>query len=171
MPGVFEDPNFLQLLAGFGAGLDPKGVGGALGRSAMAYGGAVASQKRADTQDEVQNAQVKLLLDALAQHGMPTPKEQPGLNNATLTPDGVKLDISTAQPLQGQGGGGSEVSSPTPVSTTPSVGTDATSSTATSSPFSAPLPSLAQPASVGGGDLGRRTALIRALLPLLLGPR
>ncbi len=114
---LLGDRNFINLLAGIGSRLDPKGVGGALGGATIAYTGAQAAQERAASNAEAQNQQTKMLLDALNQHGGLTPKGTPGITSATATEDGIKLDVTGN--LTGQGGNTTPAAPEAPPSVTP----------------------------------------------------
>lgn len=89
----FGDRNIISLLAGIGAGLDPKGVGGALGNATNNYVRMVASQDREKNTEKANNAQTQLLLDAIKSHGFSS-KDSPGVTSAVATDNGVKLEIT-----------------------------------------------------------------------------
>jgi hypothetical protein len=108
--GLFQDRNFLSLLAGIGQGLDPKGIGGALGAPTRAIIASQAAQERAASQAAAQNAQTKMVIDALRQHGGLTPKESPGVTSFSATPEGVKFEVT---PQAGEAGGLDQPIAPT----------------------------------------------------------
>ena len=65
MPGIeelFANKNFINLLAGFGAGVDPKGVGGALGVPVIQYNRAAAAQERDVAQEKNKPHRIKCFL-------------------------------------------------------------------------------------------------------------
>ena len=82
-PGVFSkllnSPAFLSLLAGVGAGLDPKGAGGAFGNAAQ---GAIQSKAAQATAKDIQEAQIKRHAELI------------DLGNKYLTAPGEKGDSS-----------------------------------------------------------------------------
>src|SRR5215510_14227096 len=92
---LFGDRNFQSLLAGIGAGIDPEGVGGALGRATVNYNSSVARQELAK-----ELAKKRSLSDSDARmrawrmsmmdyFGNPTPSEQEGLNKVTFDANGA----------------------------------------------------------------------------------
>ena len=105
---LFADPNFRNLLAGIGTGLDPKGVGGAIGIPTQQYNQSVASQKS--------------IADIIAKLGQPTAANIPGLTSAKLDDKGVKLDIATPQFTQNAPGGGATTTTPQGFQPTPGQG-------------------------------------------------
>lgn len=117
---LLQDRNFLSLLSGIGAGLDPKGVGGAIGiptRNAIA---AQAAQERATKQAAAQNAQTKMVIEALNRHGGISSTDQPGINSiSTNNKGGIKID---ANPQSGDYSG-SGLEQPTVQTTTPDAPT------------------------------------------------
>jgi hypothetical protein len=111
LTALFQDRNFLSLLAGIGAGLDPKGVGGALGNASQQAIAGQAAQERAAKQAAAQNAQTKMVIDALNNYGGLSPKESPGVTSLSATPEGVKMEIT---PQAQQEGEAAAASAPTP---------------------------------------------------------
>jgi hypothetical protein len=95
--GLLQDRNFLQLLAGIGSNLDPKGVGGAIGTPTATLIASQAAQERAAKQAAAQNAQTKLVIDALNRHGGMSDAETPGVTSFKSTPSGLQMEI-TPQP-------------------------------------------------------------------------
>ncbi len=116
---LLGDRNFINLLAGIGGRLDPKGVGGALGGATIAYTGAQAAQERAASNANAQNQQTKMLLDALDKHGGLTPPGTPGVTSAAATDTGLNLKIDGN--LEGQGGQNTITQTPLEQSPTPST--------------------------------------------------
>jgi len=103
---LLANRDFQSLLAGVGARLDPKGPGGALGLATQQYLGMLGAREQAQKQADAQNAQTKLVIDALAKHGGFTPRDTPGVTSAQATPDGgVKLDITPPVAPAGATGG------------------------------------------------------------------
>jgi hypothetical protein len=113
LTALFQDRNFLSLLAGIGAGLDPKGVGGALGGASQQAIAAQAAQERAAKQAAAQNAQTKMVIDALNNYGGLSPRESPGVTSLSATPEGVKMEI-TPQTQQQEGAVAPETAAPSP---------------------------------------------------------
>jgi hypothetical protein len=98
LQNVITNPYFIQALASIGEGLDPQGVGGALGRQAK---GAVSSRQAARANERAiadTNARHKELIRALGYHGGMTPKGTPGPSSASMGADGsmtIKIDPQT----------------------------------------------------------------------------
>jgi hypothetical protein len=115
---LLQDRNFLSLLAGIGTGLDPKGIGGALGAPTQAVIASQAAQERAAKQAAAQNEQTKMVIQALSQYGGVTPKGAPGIDSIESTKDGA-VKIQTTP----QGGGGDYSGSglETPIAPAPPV--------------------------------------------------
>ncbi len=116
---ALKNRNVINLLAGIGSRLDPKGVGGALGGATLAFTGAQAAQERAASSDAAQSRQTQMLLDAISKHGGLTPPGTPGITSAAATDDGINLKITGD--LQGQGGSGS-INDPITQEVTPAPG-------------------------------------------------
>ena len=97
---LFSDPNFQSFLAGTGAGLDPQGVGGAIGVPAQQMIQSKAAQKAtaagASKQDKFMQQLVQLL-------GGLTPKETPGPTSVKMGPGQMSIDLT---PPGGAGGFG-----------------------------------------------------------------
>ena len=93
--------NFLALLAGIGARLDPQGAGGAIGVPAQQAIASIAAQDRAKAQAAAQNAQTKMVIEALNQHGGISPKENPGVTSIKATPEGVQFEVTPKQDTTG----------------------------------------------------------------------
>jgi hypothetical protein len=92
---LLGDRNFLALLAGIGQNLDPKGAGGIIGGPTRTLIASQAAQDRAAQQAAAQNAQTRMVIEALHQHGGMTPKGSPGIDSIGSTPEGgVKLEIT-----------------------------------------------------------------------------
>jgi hypothetical protein len=95
---LFNDRNFVNLLANFGTGLDPQGVAGALGRATTAYTGAQAAGERADKVAAAQEQQNRLIVDALRK-GLTPPGTQ-GASSVSMGPGGnVKFDVDLRDAL------------------------------------------------------------------------
>src|SRR5712691_7535685 len=78
-PGILGNRNFLNLLGGIAAKLDPQGAGAALGGATIAYNQAQASSERADADAASRNTQQELMTKILANHGGFTPAGTPGV--------------------------------------------------------------------------------------------
>ena len=94
MPSVeelFNDPNFLSLLAGVGIALDPEGVGGRLGKQAQSLIQGQAAQKVTEGQENVRAGQNVLTSASQMQPG-PAKDEAVsyGLSLMSMTPPGQK---------------------------------------------------------------------------------
>lgn len=117
---TLADPNVINLLASFGAGLDPQGFGGALGGATRNYVAAVAAQKRADVQQQAQqqyNAQTMEVLNEIRRRGGFTPPGQPGLTSAASDASGgvtLKVDPSPTPGVGAPDTGYGTTMSPTP---------------------------------------------------------
>ena len=86
---LVADRNFQNALAGFGAGLDPEGVGGALGKAVIAKNRAKAAQETVEATGNADREFRTQLLDLLK--GGMTPKESPGLTSATIDNGNITL--------------------------------------------------------------------------------
>jgi hypothetical protein len=109
---LFRDPNFLALLAGIGANMDPEGPGGWIGRPAQQMINNVAGQTAMAEQEEKRKganalAQIQLMPDgpekdaALSQAiqmlaANPTIKGRPGATTVTRTPTGYNISAETS---------------------------------------------------------------------------
>lgn len=92
--GLLQDRNFLSLLAGIGQNLDPKGAGGAIGGPTRAMIASQAAQDRAAQQAAAQNAQTRMVIEALRQHGGMSDKDTPGVTSLKSTPTGLQMEIT-----------------------------------------------------------------------------
>jgi hypothetical protein len=148
--GLLGDRNFLQLLAGIGTGLDPKGVGGALGVPTANLIASQAAQERAAKQAAAQNAQTKLVIEALNRHGGMSDAETPGVTSFKATPRGLQMEV-TPQPDGGGEYSGSGLANP--IATAPTVPT--------------PTPGLPnpQPTQPYTGRRGGTSSAVNDLLP------
>jgi len=91
--GLFNNPNFQNVLAQLGAGLDPHGVGGVLGAATQAFVKAKAAQSATESQEAERQQYNQQLLSILA--GRMTPQGQPGVTGMKLGPDGtLKLEAN-----------------------------------------------------------------------------
>lgn len=96
--GLFNDPNFINFLAGTGAGLDPEGVGGALGKPAQAWN----QNKQMGKAMAKQDARWQSLIEAMAggKVGKATLKED-GKGGTTVTMGAPEGGLGTlSQPVQ-----------------------------------------------------------------------
>lgn len=82
---TLSDPNFINLLAGIGAGIDPEGAGGVIGKATQQYVQSKAAQGALEKQDIARKEQIKQLIDL---HGGVTAPNKPGLNSIKATPSG-----------------------------------------------------------------------------------
>jgi hypothetical protein len=102
---LFEDPNFIQMLGGIGAQMDPQGAGGILGRAAVTGSRNKAAQDLAakmlagrDADRAELNARQQALLDRLGPVTLPG---TPGLNSYKPLPHGaMQLNLDTGDPLK-----------------------------------------------------------------------
>jgi hypothetical protein len=138
LSGLFQDRNFLSLLAGIGQGLDPKGVGGAIGGPTRLAIASQAAQERSDKQTAAQNAQTKMLLDVLRQHKGATPQGIPGVTEFKALDDGgVQFKIDP--PAEGL----EQPIAPAAAPTTPSAPTYAPPTVTPTAPGTAPTGAVA----------------------------
>lgn len=91
MTDLFADPNFLSLLAGLGARLDPQGVGGAIGGAVTQGIQSQAAQKSLAGQEKSRMGTSALLLSRLLPEGeQQTQMVQRAIDLLGLTPKGTK---------------------------------------------------------------------------------
>lgn len=86
---LFANPQFLSLLAGIGARLDPQGVGGALGGAAQEYIKGKAALSSAQDIQARQDRRRADLMRALGE-GYHTPREVQGPTTTTITDKSIK---------------------------------------------------------------------------------
>ena len=90
--GLLANPAFQNLLAGIGAGLDPKGVGGAIGNATIGYNKSRQAQAALASPEAARAAYLDKLKETL---GGFTPKGEAGVTSLGVAPDGsvnIKLD-------------------------------------------------------------------------------
>lgn len=164
--GLLADRNFLALLAGVGQAIDPQGVGGRLGAVARTNIASQAAQDRATQQAAAQNAQTRMVIDALSQYGGLTPANTPGVTALKATPTGVQMDIT---PSGAPGAPSAPQGLEQPIRQTP-FGQGSEAPQAPQAPLVSPESSIAAPTDVGvgvpttGSPRARRDRL-SALLP------
>uniref|UniRef100_A0A6M3XN83 Uncharacterized protein n=1 Tax=viral metagenome TaxID=1070528 RepID=A0A6M3XN83_9ZZZZ len=103
---LISDPNFQSFLAGTGAGLDPQGVGGAIGVPAQQMIQSKAAQKATAAGASRQEKFMQQLIQLL---GGLTPKEMPGPTSVKMGPGQMSIDLT---PPSGAGGFGAAPVSP-----------------------------------------------------------
>ena len=111
-----KDRNFLSLLAGIGTGLDPEGVGGAIGKPTIGYLQSKAAQEATAKSTGQRQKFNEMLIKMLG--GM-TPKDQEGLTSLKAGPDNVTLDITTPGGQQAVEGATATPAAPTATPATP----------------------------------------------------
>jgi hypothetical protein len=89
MTELLADKGFQNALAGFGVGLDPEGVGGALGKAAIGWNKSKAAQESVDAANKA-DKDFKSQLIALMSGGT-TPKDMAGLTSIGITGDEVTM--------------------------------------------------------------------------------
>jgi hypothetical protein len=90
---ILTNKNLINLLAGVGAGIDPKGVGGVLGAPVIQFNRNVAAQEREAAQEKKQGDANTALIDILSGKVPLTPAGQPGARKIEATDTGLKLDV------------------------------------------------------------------------------
>jgi len=102
---IFANKNLINLLAGIGAGIDPHGVGGILGKPTQAFVSAQAASEREDkraAQVTAQNKHQQLAAKMLGDYGGFSPLEQPGVNKLEVTPQGtLRMDVTPPPQVEG----------------------------------------------------------------------
>lgn len=113
---LFNDRNFLNMLAGTGAGLDPEGVGGAVGKATQQYIRSLATQEavaKEDAEKKRFNEQLLAILGGL------TPKEMAGPTSMKIGPDKMTLDITRPGAIGGGAVAGGETNIGSQLTTSP----------------------------------------------------
>lgn len=153
---LLGDRNFQNLLAGFGARLDPEGVPGALGTSLIGYNKAVVGAERAARNEARQNTQTQMLQDIIDGFGELTPSGTPGPTKIEATDSGVKAEIDgPVAPI---------VQQQTPPSTTP------TQAPAPTTPI-APATNVQPPGAPRSSAEDEQIRRLSPFLLALLGPQ
>lgn len=75
---LIQNPYFIQALGGLAEGLDPQGVGGALGRAGTAFSKSRQGARANAIAISDENKRNKALIDLLRSHGGLTPQGEPG---------------------------------------------------------------------------------------------
>jgi hypothetical protein len=88
MPGGQINPGLLQMLAGIGAEMDPRGAGGIIGRAGINYSQMMAAEKAYNEQVAETRANNKKLFDVLSSWGDMSPKGKAGPTSVQANPDG-----------------------------------------------------------------------------------
>ena len=82
------NPNLINLVAGIGAGMDPQGAAGVIGRGAIEYNTNVAAQKAYKEQQTSEQGRNKKIFDVLSSWGDMSPKGEMGPTKVEMKPDG-----------------------------------------------------------------------------------
>ena len=99
---LFQDKNFLALLAGTGQGLDPEGVGGAIGGPTQQMIKNVAMQEAAQGLSKERQEHMKQLTQLLTGLGGISAPGQPGVTSLKMGKDGnIMMDLN---PIKVDGG-------------------------------------------------------------------
>jgi hypothetical protein len=181
---LLTNRNFLNLLAGVGADLDPEGAGGALGRATIALNKGLAAQEAKEQADARIDAYNQQALAFLAREGGFTPQGQRGVPLFKANPDGsfrVDLNLADANSplvpvtLPPQATSETQTSTPAqtaaPTTTAPALVPETTAPT---TPQQAPVQiSPVQPTTAPPQTSSRqsRTDLVRSLLPFYFAPQ
>ena len=182
--GIYSDgkfnPNFLNLLAGIGARIDPYGVGGNIGIPAIEYIKAQAASERADkvaATNDAQAEQHRKLIEALqVDDGALTLPDQPGITNKKLNPDGSytitvmpKAGGSREKTLGVVGPQGAATPA-APIGQGP-IAESAQTGSAVTPPTQTIIPSQAVPGNAQTEYARRSQSLIDRTLPFIFAPR
>jgi hypothetical protein len=96
--------NIWNALAQVGVGLDPNGVGGALGKAAIGFNSAQAASERADAAAKDRNTQRDMMMRLFSDYGGPSPSGTPGVTSVKVSPKGSVLAEIDPELASGQYG-------------------------------------------------------------------